>query len=150
VPEVPGSGSTYTAIAPDWGAIPRTVGNTYYQALNAAVNSSGITAQTAFDERGHHASRATAAGTPPVNCDSPRTPRQPPATPHSGLLKASFLQGRPLTRPRSRDGLLSPSHTLPAAGHDKRAVGAETLRGRLPAVSLPSCVPSDAGRRARP
>jgi len=39
VSEVPGSGSTYTAIAPDWGAIPRTVGNTYYQALNAALGA---------------------------------------------------------------------------------------------------------------
>ena len=39
VSETPGSGSTYTAIAPDWGAIPRTVGNTYYQALNAALGA---------------------------------------------------------------------------------------------------------------
>jgi len=35
----PGSGSTYTAIAPDWGAIPRTSGNTYYDALNAALGA---------------------------------------------------------------------------------------------------------------
>jgi putative aldouronate transport system substrate-binding protein len=39
VSETPGSGSTYTAIAPDWGAIPRTSGNTYYQALNAALGA---------------------------------------------------------------------------------------------------------------
>jgi putative aldouronate transport system substrate-binding protein len=39
VHEVPGAGGTYTAIAPDWGAIPRTVGNTYYQALNAALGA---------------------------------------------------------------------------------------------------------------
>ena len=39
ISETPGSGSTYTAIAPDWGAIPRTVGNTYYQALNAALGA---------------------------------------------------------------------------------------------------------------
>jgi putative aldouronate transport system substrate-binding protein len=39
VSEKPGSGSTYTAVGPDWGAIPRTVGNTYYQALNAALGA---------------------------------------------------------------------------------------------------------------
>jgi putative aldouronate transport system substrate-binding protein len=39
VHETPGSGSTYTAVAPDWGAIPRTAGNTYYQALNAALGA---------------------------------------------------------------------------------------------------------------
>jgi putative aldouronate transport system substrate-binding protein len=39
VSETPGSGGSYTAIAPDWGAIPRTVGNTYYQALNAALGA---------------------------------------------------------------------------------------------------------------
>lgn len=39
VSETPGSGGTYTAIAPDWGAIPRTSGNTYYQALNAALGA---------------------------------------------------------------------------------------------------------------
>lgn len=39
VSETPGSGSTYTAIAPDWGAIPRTAGNTYYRALNAALGA---------------------------------------------------------------------------------------------------------------
>jgi putative aldouronate transport system substrate-binding protein len=36
---VPGSGSTYTAIAPDWGAIPRISGNTYYNALNSALGA---------------------------------------------------------------------------------------------------------------
>jgi len=39
VSEKPGSGGSYTAIAPDWGAIPRTSGNTYYNALNAALGS---------------------------------------------------------------------------------------------------------------
>lgn len=39
VSEVPGSGGTYTAIAPTWGAIPRTSGNTYYQALNTALGA---------------------------------------------------------------------------------------------------------------
>jgi putative aldouronate transport system substrate-binding protein len=39
VSETPGSGGTYTAIAPDWGAIPRTSGNTYYQALNTALGA---------------------------------------------------------------------------------------------------------------
>ena len=39
VSETPGSGGSYTAIAPDWGAIPRTVGNTYYEALNAALGA---------------------------------------------------------------------------------------------------------------
>jgi putative aldouronate transport system substrate-binding protein len=39
VTETPGSGGTYTAIAPDWGAIPRTAGNTYYQALNTALGA---------------------------------------------------------------------------------------------------------------
>jgi putative aldouronate transport system substrate-binding protein len=39
VSETPGSGGTYTAIAPDWGAIPRTVGNTYYTALNSALGA---------------------------------------------------------------------------------------------------------------
>ena len=29
VSETPGSGGRYTAIAPDWGAVPRTSGNTY-------------------------------------------------------------------------------------------------------------------------
>lgn len=40
VSETPGSGGTYTVISPDWGAIPRTVGNTYYQALNSALGAS--------------------------------------------------------------------------------------------------------------
>ncbi len=39
VTETPGSGSTYTAIAPDWGAFPRTSGNTYYDALNSALGA---------------------------------------------------------------------------------------------------------------
>ncbi|MGD0556459.1 MAG: hypothetical protein ABSA93_15970 [Streptosporangiaceae bacterium] len=39
VSETPGSGSTYTAIAPDWGAFPRTAGNTYYDALNTALGA---------------------------------------------------------------------------------------------------------------
>jgi putative aldouronate transport system substrate-binding protein len=39
VSETPGSGGSYTAIAPDWGAIPRTSGNTYYTALNAALGA---------------------------------------------------------------------------------------------------------------
>jgi putative aldouronate transport system substrate-binding protein len=39
VSETPGSGGTYTAIAPDWASIPRTAGNTYYQALNAALGA---------------------------------------------------------------------------------------------------------------
>jgi putative aldouronate transport system substrate-binding protein len=39
VSETPGSGGTYTAIAPTWGAIPRTAGNTYYQALNSALGA---------------------------------------------------------------------------------------------------------------
>ena len=53
VSEIPGSGGTYTAIAPTWGSIPRTSGNTYYQALNAALGAnmqwqptSGTTIQT--------------------------------------------------------------------------------------------------------
>jgi putative aldouronate transport system substrate-binding protein len=36
---VPGSGGTYNAIAPYWGSIPRTAGNTYYQALNQALGA---------------------------------------------------------------------------------------------------------------
>jgi putative aldouronate transport system substrate-binding protein len=40
VADKPGSGGTYSAVAPDWGAIPRTVGNTYYQALNTALGAS--------------------------------------------------------------------------------------------------------------
>jgi len=39
VSETPGAGGTYTAIAPDWGAIPRVSGNTYYQALNSALGA---------------------------------------------------------------------------------------------------------------
>ena len=39
VKEVPGSGGSYTAVAPDWGAIPRTSGNTYYQAMNNALGA---------------------------------------------------------------------------------------------------------------
>jgi len=35
----PGSGGTYTAVGPDWGAIPRTSGNTYYTALNGALGA---------------------------------------------------------------------------------------------------------------
>src|SRR5690606_39336534 len=33
----PGSGSTFTAMTPLWGAIPPTVGNQYYDAVNAAI-----------------------------------------------------------------------------------------------------------------
>ncbi len=39
VSETPGSGGSYTAIAPTWGSIPRTSGNTYYQALNSALGA---------------------------------------------------------------------------------------------------------------
>lgn len=39
VHEVPGSGGSYTAISPYWGSIPRTSGNTYYQAVNTALNA---------------------------------------------------------------------------------------------------------------
>jgi len=39
VSETPGAGGTYTAVAPYWGAIPRTAGNTYYQALNGALGA---------------------------------------------------------------------------------------------------------------
>jgi putative aldouronate transport system substrate-binding protein len=39
VGETPGSGGSYTAIAPTWGSIPRTAGNTYYQALNTALGA---------------------------------------------------------------------------------------------------------------
>jgi len=35
----PGSGSTFTAMTPLWGAIPPTVGNQYYDAVNAAIGS---------------------------------------------------------------------------------------------------------------
>jgi putative aldouronate transport system substrate-binding protein len=36
---VPGSGGTYTGTAPYWGSIPRTSGNTYYQAVNEALGA---------------------------------------------------------------------------------------------------------------
>jgi len=36
---VPGSGGSYTGTAPYWGAIPRTSGNTYYQAINQALGA---------------------------------------------------------------------------------------------------------------
>jgi putative aldouronate transport system substrate-binding protein len=39
VSEVPGNGGSYTAISPYWGSIPRTVGNTYYNALNSALGA---------------------------------------------------------------------------------------------------------------
>lgn len=39
VHETPGRGGTYTTIAPFWGSIPRTSGNTYYEALNAALGA---------------------------------------------------------------------------------------------------------------
>lgn len=39
VSEVPGSGGSYTGTAPYWGSIPRTSGNTYYQALNQALGA---------------------------------------------------------------------------------------------------------------
>lgn len=36
---IPGSGGSYTAVAPYWGSIPRTNGNTYYEALNKALGA---------------------------------------------------------------------------------------------------------------
>jgi putative aldouronate transport system substrate-binding protein len=39
VHETPGRGGTYTGIAPYWGSIPRTNGNTYYDAVNAALGA---------------------------------------------------------------------------------------------------------------
>lgn len=39
VSEVPGSGGSYTAITPLWGSIPSPAGNTYYQAVNAALGA---------------------------------------------------------------------------------------------------------------
>jgi putative aldouronate transport system substrate-binding protein len=39
VSEVPGNGGTYTAITPLWGSIPSPAGNTYYQAVNAALGA---------------------------------------------------------------------------------------------------------------
>jgi putative aldouronate transport system substrate-binding protein len=39
VTEVPGSGGSYTGVSPYWGSIPRTVGNTYYDALNTAIGA---------------------------------------------------------------------------------------------------------------
>jgi len=36
---VPGSGGSYTGVAPYWGSIPRTSGNTYYQALNNGLGA---------------------------------------------------------------------------------------------------------------
>jgi putative aldouronate transport system substrate-binding protein len=35
----PGSGGSYTAIAPYWGSIPPATGNSYYNALNAALGA---------------------------------------------------------------------------------------------------------------
>lgn len=35
----PGSGSTFTAMTPLWGAIPPSTGNQYYEAVNAAIGS---------------------------------------------------------------------------------------------------------------
>lgn len=35
----PGSGSTFTAMTPLWGAIPPTEGNKYYEAVNSAIGS---------------------------------------------------------------------------------------------------------------
>lgn len=39
VHDTPGHGGSYTGIAPYWGSIPRTSGNTYYQAVNAALGA---------------------------------------------------------------------------------------------------------------
>jgi putative aldouronate transport system substrate-binding protein len=39
VAEVPGSGGSYTGTAPYWGSVPRTSGNTYYQAINQALGA---------------------------------------------------------------------------------------------------------------
>lgn len=39
VTDTPGSGGAYTAVAPYWGSIPRTAGNTYYDALNEALGA---------------------------------------------------------------------------------------------------------------
>lgn len=38
-PKAPGSGGTYTAMTPLWGAIPPTTGNKYFDAVNAAMGS---------------------------------------------------------------------------------------------------------------
>jgi putative aldouronate transport system substrate-binding protein len=35
----PGSGGSYTGISPYWGSIPRTSGNTYYDAVNSALGA---------------------------------------------------------------------------------------------------------------
>jgi putative aldouronate transport system substrate-binding protein len=39
VTQAPGAGGRYTAITPLWGAIPRSTGNRYYQAVNTALGA---------------------------------------------------------------------------------------------------------------